>query len=258
MKIQLLPSTINEYGASTLGQHLTCFVVDDCVAIDAGSLAFSATVTHRQRVRDVVLTHAHLDHIAGLPLFIDDLFATLKTPVRIHASQHVIDILERDIFNWSVYPRFSELKNDHGAVMEYRPFKPGNDISICHLTVTPVEVNHLVPSAGFIFSDGITKIALSGDTAEMDIVWESVNELKDLSALFVECAFPESMQGLAEVSHHLTPSRLAAELEKFGVERCPVYAINLKPMYREEIIEELAQIRQREIKILEVGCVSEF
>ncbi len=258
MKIQLLPSTINEYGASTLGQHLTCFVVDDCVAIDAGSLAFSATAAHRERVRDVVLTHAHLDHIAGLPLFIDDLFATLTKPVRIHATQDVIDTLEKHIFNWSVYPRFSELTNDYGPVMEYRAFLPGNEISICHLMVTPVEVNHLVPAAGFIFTDQYTKIALSGDTAEMDEFWAAVNQLTDLSALFVECAFPESMRGLAEVSHHLTPKRLAAELEKFEVERCPVYAINLKPMYREEIIGELTQIKQRDIKILEVGCVYEF
>ena len=69
-------------------------------------------------VKDVVLTHAHLDHIAGLPLFLDDQFSTISEPLRIHASSEVIEILERDVFNWSIYPRFSELRNQFGPVVE--------------------------------------------------------------------------------------------------------------------------------------------
>ncbi len=75
MKLQLLPGTFDENGMASPRQHLSCFVVDDCVAIDAGSLAMAASTVQRKQIRDVVLTHAHLDHIAGLPLFIDDLFA---------------------------------------------------------------------------------------------------------------------------------------------------------------------------------------
>ena len=36
----------------------------------------AASSVQQSAIRDVVLTHAHLDHIAGLPLFIDDLFST--------------------------------------------------------------------------------------------------------------------------------------------------------------------------------------
>src|SRR5689334_19775343 len=114
MKVQLLPSTFNSGGRASEKQHLTCFVIDDCVALDAGSLAMAASEDHQRKVRDIVLTHAHLDHVAGLPLFIDDLFPTLSSPVTVHSTQPVIDTLERDIFNWSVYPRFSELTNDNG------------------------------------------------------------------------------------------------------------------------------------------------
>ena len=74
MKIQLLPSTLDHKGCATARQHLSCFVIDDCVAIDAGSLAMSTTAEQKELIRNVVLTHAHLDHVAGLPLFIDDLF----------------------------------------------------------------------------------------------------------------------------------------------------------------------------------------
>ena len=76
MKVQLLPSSLGGDAAATQQQRLTCFVVDNSVAFDAGSLAFSCSDTQRQQIRDAVITHTHLDHIAGLPIFIDDLFAS--------------------------------------------------------------------------------------------------------------------------------------------------------------------------------------
>src|SRR5437868_1212719 len=100
MKVQLLPSTIDENGRASARQHMLTMVIDDRVAIDAGCLAFSCSDVQRAQIRDIILTHTHLDHIAGLPLFIDDLFATLTEPVTVHATRQMIDILERDIFNW--------------------------------------------------------------------------------------------------------------------------------------------------------------
>src|SRR3954447_11650567 len=117
MKVQLLPTSIDENGRASARQHLLTIIVDDCVAIDAGCLAFSCSDIQREQVRDIILTHTHLDHIAGLPLFIDDLFATLTAPITVHATAEMIDTLERDIFNWRIYPRFSELRNSHGAVV---------------------------------------------------------------------------------------------------------------------------------------------
>ena len=203
MKLQLLPSTFDNNGCASPRQHLTSFIVDDRVAVDAGSLGFAVNDLQRRQVRDVVLTHAHLDHIAGLPLFIDDLFSELDEPVRVHAAAEVIEVLERDVFNWSVYPRFSELSNVHGPVMEYRTLKTGEAARVAHLEITPLEVNHRVPSTGFVISDDSTTIALTGDTAELAEFWEQVNAIGDLKALLVECAFPDELEELAAffVSH---------------------------------------------------------
>jgi hypothetical protein len=61
MKLQLLPSTFDEQGVVSPRQHLSCFIIDDCVAIDAGSLAMSTTAEQKNKIRDIILTHAHLD-----------------------------------------------------------------------------------------------------------------------------------------------------------------------------------------------------
>lgn len=257
MKFQLLPSTFDETGRASPRQHLACFVVDDLIAFDAGSLAFAASAKQKKQIRDVILSHAHLDHIAGLPLYIDDLFATIKRPIQIHASAEVIEVLERDIFNWSVYPRFSELCNDYGVVLEYCPFEVEKDFAVKHLTVKAINVNHKVPSVGFIVSNGKRRFALTNDTAAMSRFWEAVNETDNLSAILVECAFPNDLSELAYASHHLTPVALKRELSKLKKD-CPIYVVNIKPMYFDQVKKQIEELKIENLRILEVGKIYEF
>lgn len=258
MKFQLLPSTFDENGGFSPKQHLACFVVDDCVAIDAGSLAMAASEKQKQQIRDVVLTHAHLDHIAGLPLFIDDLFSGLSEPIRVHATAEVIEILERDVFNWDVYPKFSELRNDSGAVLEYHPFQVGKEFSVKHLLIKAVKVNHYVPAVGFIVSDNRTTFAFSGDTTEMSDFWETVNNEEKIDALLIECALPNELGELARLSHHLTPNTLQREITKSFHAESPIYIINMKPTHRAEIVEQIQDLRIRNLNVLEVGKIYSF
>lgn len=254
----MLPTTFDENGCASSRQHLCCFVIDDSVTVDAGSLAMAVSELQRDQIRNIVLTHAHLDHIAGLPLFVDDLFAVLKSPICVYAEQEVIEILERDVFNWSVYPRFSELENEFGQVLKYHPFQFEQDFQAGHLTFKAVAVNHKVPSSGLIISDNLKKIAITGDTAETDNFWQIVNKEKNLDALFIECAFPNKLSELAFTSHHLTPLRLKKELEKFTHKKCPIFVINLKPMYHERIIEEINELKIDNLEVLKVGSVYDF
>lgn len=258
MRVQLLPSTIDEDGRASARQHLMSIIIDDRVAVDAGSLAFSCTDLQRRQVRDIILTHAHLDHVAGLPMFIDDLFAALTEPVRIHGTREVIEILERDIFNWSVYPRFSELMNKSGRVIEYREFKQGSEFAAQHLNIKSVAVNHKVAASGYVISDGKASVGITGDTAETNAIWNVLNDIPDLKAVLIECAFPNEMSDLATVSNHLTPRGLERELEKFKKAECEVYVINIKPMYRDTILKQIGELSTQRIKILEVGKVYEL
>ncbi len=258
MKFQLLPSSFEEGKRASPLQHLACFVIDDCVTIDAGSLAMSTTSVQKKQIRDVVLTHAHLDHIAGLPLFIDDLFATIRRPIQIFATQEIIEILERDIFNWSIYPRFSELENENGKVMNYRPFKAGEDFSVQHLHIKAVEVNHKVPCFGLIVTDNKTKFAFTSDTAAMSEFWEVLNKEENLSTILVECAFPNELEELAEISYHLTPQTLKKELDKIKIPNCLIYVVNIKPMYRDAIVKQIGELGLDNLQILEVGQIYEL
>lgn len=258
MKIQLLPSTFDQQGRATQEQRLTCYLIDDCVAIDAGSIALSISQEQRNTVRDIIVTHPHMDHIASLPIFIDDLFGFLESPVRIHATEEVINLLERDIFNWTVYPRFSELKNERGPVMEYVPFRVGVEFEVAHLRVTTVNVNHIVPTVGMIVTDGKTTIAFSSDTAETEDFWTLVNSTPHIDALLIEASFPNAMAELAEASRHFTPESLKRELGKLDHNGLDILTVHLKPAYREKVARELKALAIPQLEIMEAGRTYEW
>lgn len=258
MKIQLLPSTFDQEGRATPEQRLTCYLLDDRVAFDAGSIALAITDAQRDSVRDIIVTHPHLDHIATLPIFIDDLFGFLETPIRIHATQEVIDLLERDVFNWTVYPRFSELRNDRGPVMEYVPFQTGVEFTVAHLKVVAVNVNHIVPTVGMIITDGKATVAFSSDTAETEEFWQLVNRTPRLDALLIEASFPDALAELAEASRHFTPASLQRELRKLRHDDLDILTVHLKPAYRETVVSELNALGIPRLGIMEAGRVYEW
>jgi ribonuclease BN (tRNA processing enzyme) len=259
VKIQLLPSTFDDAGQATPEQRLTCYVIDDRVAIDAGSLALSATNEQRASVRDIIVTHPHMDHIATLPIFIDDLFGDLTEPIRIHATQEVIDTLEKDIFNWTVYPRFSDLKNDKSKVMEYVPFRVGEEFRVAHLRAVAVDVNHIVPTVGLIVDDGETTLAFSSDTAETEEFWQLVNRTPHIDALLIEASFPNYLSKLAEVSRHFTPASLKKELRKMKKHKdADILTVHIKPSYREQVVAELNALKIPRLRVMEPGETYEW
>jgi ribonuclease BN (tRNA processing enzyme) len=258
VKIQLLPSTFDGDGRATQEQRLTCYVVDDRVAVDAGSLALGLDARQREQVRDVIVTHPHMDHLATLPIFIDDLFALLREPVRVHTTQEIADLLERDVFNWTVYPRFSGLRNEHGPVMEYVTFRPGEEFEVAHLKFKAVPVNHIVPTVGLVATDGRVTVAFSSDTTTTEEFWRVVNETPEVAAVFIEAAFPNSMRKLADVSGHLTPEGVAGELRKLAHNHFDVLAVHLKPSYRETLVRELEALGIHGLSAMEAGRAYEW
>lgn len=233
-------------------------MIDDRVTVDAGSIGIALSESQQQSIRDVIVTHPHMDHIASLPIFVDDLFGELREPVRIHGTQEVIDLLKADVFNDTVYPKFDELQNAHGRVMEYVAFALGREFKVAHLTCTAVSVNHIVPTVGLLISDGKTTVGFSSDTAETEQLWRLLNSTDRLDALFIEASFPDAMEALAKASKHLTPAMLRNELRKLDHNGMDILAVHLKPAYREKVVAELNQLKIERLSVMEPGRVYEW
>src|SRR5690349_6092465 len=73
VKVALVPSAVSD-GAGARGLFLTSYLVNDRVAVDAGGLGLIGDLEEQGAVRDIFLTHSHLDHVASLPLWLDTHF----------------------------------------------------------------------------------------------------------------------------------------------------------------------------------------
>jgi metal-dependent hydrolase (beta-lactamase superfamily II) len=66
------------------------FLIDDTVLLDAGTIGPRLTLVEQQRIRVVLLSHLHFDHIKGLPTLADNLSETMEEPLVVAAPASVI------------------------------------------------------------------------------------------------------------------------------------------------------------------------
>lgn len=86
-------------------RHTACLLFPDLgIILDAGSSAFRAR--ERLRVKDVqlFLTHAHLDHIMGLPDFLVPLMFQEIDCIRLYAKEHVLRAVREHLFSEPIFP----------------------------------------------------------------------------------------------------------------------------------------------------------
>jgi len=241
LKITLLPSSPADSGGDL--QYLTTFLIDDAIAIDAGSLGFVRSPTEQRRIRDVFLSHTHIDHIASLPIFLENVYVENSgSAVKVHAGEAVLQSLHSDVFNDRVWPDFFQLSKLGKKFVESAVLTPGTPVTIGRLRITPVPVNHVVPTLGFIVEDDKSAVVFSADTAATEEIWRRANDLPNLKAVFLEVTFPKELTALADLTKHLTPEGFAAEMRKV-TRPVPFYAFHLKPRFAAQVLKELEELR---------------
>ena len=104
--------------------------------------------------------------------------------------------------------------------------------------ITPVAVDHVVPTFGYIVEDERSAVVLCPDTGPTERIWEVARDRPNLEAVFLGAAFPEDMEEMARISAHLVPSQFRREIAKLG-RSVDVVAVHIKPRYRKQIIREL-------------------
>jgi ribonuclease BN (tRNA processing enzyme) len=248
MKALLVPSAL-PVGPS---QFLTTLLVNGAVAFDAGALGLYGSPADQARVRHVFLTHAHLDHVATLPIFLENVADDSADCPTVYATEPVLEVVRRDLLNDRVYPDFVRISRGGPPLVRLEAITPGTPVTAAGLGVTAVPVDHIVPTVGFVVAGPDAAFAYVTDTAPTEAVWDLANRTPDLRAVFLEVTFPDDQAWLAEVSKHLTTAQFAGELRKVrpGV---AVYAVHLKARFRDRVRAEVAALGLPHVTILEPG-----
>jgi len=249
VKVMLVPSAVSE---PTGQQYLTTFLVNDDLAIDAGSIGFFADPQTQARVRHVLISHSHIDHLASLPILLDNIALLNDAPVTVYGSSVVHDCLRRDLFNDRLWPDFFQLKAGAMPFLQFETLESGQSVSLDGLGITAVAVNHVVPTLGFIVEDESAAVAFTSDTGPTDEIWRRANELPNLRAVFLEATFPSELGGLAEASKHFTTEGFAKEVQKVKA-GTRLFAVHLKARFQAQVRAELAALGLPNLEVAEPG-----
>jgi cAMP phosphodiesterase len=231
---------------------MTSFLVNDTVALDAGWMSAVLSLKEQVKVKDILISHSHLDHTCTLPFLIDNNFSAPGFALRIYAIPEVIAAMKNHLFNNHTWPDFTCLPNDLTPVLKLVEVQPEAPFEINGLRIRAVPVSHIVPTTGFILEDGKGAIAFSSDTGPTDRFWEVVNAMPRLKAVITETSFPNELQALADVSGHLTPQTLDLELGKLKQD-VPVYLYGGKPKHLPTLKKQVAALKRRSLRFFEQG-----
>lgn len=239
MKIQIL-------GAHNLESADTRFIsllIDDTLAIDAGGLASSLSQSAQQKLKAVLLTHQHYDHLRDIPALGIN-FSLHETALDICATRPTYDMLMAYLLNDIVYPNYMT-KPPEKPPLRYRELQAGREEKIEDYRVLPLTVNHSVPTVGYqITSLQGKKLFYTGDTGPgLAGVWGQIKP--DL--LISEVTSLNKYDKFALKTGHLTPFLLQKELESFREinDYLPqIVLVHMNPLDQKGIEEEIGEVEK--------------
>ncbi len=253
MRIEVLGS----YGGESLECRMTCLLINGTVALDAGSLSQALSIERQVGVHSILLSHSHMDHTSALPFFIENVYGHSSGAIDIYASSATIYAIRKYLFNNATWPDFTRLPNHLLPAVRFHEIQSEVALEIDGVRFTPIEVDHLVPTHGFLIEHEGSAVLWSSDTGPTLRLWEIANRTRNLQAICIDTSFDNALQEIADVSLHLTPHTLSLELEKLERE-VPILVHHLKPPCVEKIHEEVKQLGNPTIGFLEQGRVYEF
>lgn len=236
MKIEILGCS----GSVAQGFNTTSILINDDILIDAGSAASVLPETAIRNIRHILLTHSHIDHIKELPFILDVLYSHSIGGVTIWGSKPTMEVLKAHVFNGLIWPEMEELQVDE-SVFRFASV-PMSWFAVGDLKVQAVDVKHIPGSVGYVVAEGDRHVIFSGDTGYTQTLFDlAATHGEKLKAFFIEASFPNRMRDIAMVSHHMTPSMLAACIDGLDKSQTRVIAYHIKPKYLEEVKAELPE-----------------
>ncbi len=215
-------------------------LIDDVLALDAGSLTSGLSLPQQEKVRSILLTHYHYDHIRDIPtIALNNYLRTIK----VYGTALTIDILSSYLIDGKLYPKFTEKPSPQSPALKLFTLEPYKVATIDGYSVLPLPVTHTVPAVSYQITSAEGKsLFYSGDSGPgLSACWDYIAP----QLLIINLTLPDRFEDIAIVERHLSPRLLKEELVQFQRSKgylLPVVVIHTSPQFEEEIREELAQV----------------
>lgn len=242
------------HGGETPRHRTSAFLVDERLAIDAGSLTSGLDLNSQFRLSACIVSHAHLDHVRDLATIADNRCQIESEPLIVAASAGTLRTLRKHFFNGLLWPDFTQLPSKSHPTLRFVELKSERPVELAGFKVTSVPVHHSIECSGFLVEGRDATVAYSGDTGPTDRLWKLLNEAPNLKALLLEVSFPNRQQRVATASGHHTPRTLIKDLKKYrNPEELPTLLYHMKPVFQSEIEQEVAALKGVNLAVTQLG-----
>lgn len=216
-------------------RHTACYFIPEAgLVLDAGSGIYRLPSLIETDSLDIVLSHAHLDHVVGLTFLLDILFQRPVERVRIWGEQEKLDAIRTHLFDDLIFPVQLDA--------EWCPIAAGQTINVgCGGVLRAFPLQHPGGALGYRidWGDG-PSLAYVTDTVG-DVEAEYVEIIRRCDLLVHECYFRDECRGWAEKTGHTWTSR-AAEVARHS-ETQQLLLVHINPLEQGDDPVDLAAAR---------------
>ena len=250
MKIEVLGCS----GAKFPGHNTPAFMLGKEILFDAGTISGVLSEKQQLKIKYIFITHAHLDHIRSIPFLADNIIVGQKEHrVTIFSIPAVIRTIKKHLFNSSVWPDFSLIPDPDNAVLNFMTLKIATPLSMNGYRITPYKVSHTVPAVGYLIQDRRSRgVFYTGDMGPSGDTWRKIGDAR-IDCLIIDVSLPNSLEGMAVKTGHLTPGLLHRELLKMSSPPKMICIAHIKPQYSKKIKEELKKLKIKDLRVLRDG-----
>ena len=231
---------LGTHNAESKNTRLVSFLIDDVLAVDAGSLVSELTFPEQKKIKAILLSHGHYDHIRAIPAFA---FNNSDRTTKVIATQKTLEILSSHLIDGVVYPEFtSNASFLQKAILQLVPLEPFKPRNIEGYKVRAVPVQHNLDGVGFEITAGDKTLFYTGDTGPgLSSIWGNISP----QLIVTDLTWPNRLASSAKDAGHLCPEMLEEELIEFRrVNKYlpKVTVIHLSPQHESEIEREVRRI----------------
>ncbi|RME64026.1 MAG: 3',5'-cyclic-nucleotide phosphodiesterase, partial [Nitrospirae bacterium] len=254
MKLRVLGAS----GAEVPGYGLSSFLLDGTVLFDAGSVTQALTLSEQKRIKDIFITHSHLDHIRDIAFLADNLVLdNHNTTINIYGLDETIAAIKSHILNNTIWPDFSRIPSKDNPLLRFIPVTPLKEVIVKDYRVLPLPANHTVPAVGYLVGSREGTFVYTGDTGPSEALWDALKG-RTLDVMIIEVSFPDEMREMAEKTGHLCPSLLKEGIDSSGILCNKLLISHIKPQYEDKILTQLQGIKGYSIEVLDSPRVIEI
>ena len=232
---------LGTHNAESKNTRLVSFLIDDVLAVDAGSLVSELTFPEQKKIKAILLSHGHYDHIRAIPAFA---FNNSDRTTKVIATSKTLEILSSHLIDGVVYPKFtSEASFLRKATLQLVSVEPLVRQEIEGYDILAVPMRHNLDGVGFeITSRDRKTLFYTGDTGPgLSSIWGNISP----QLIITDVTWPNNLANAAKDAGHLCPEMLKEELIEFRrvnnyLPRVAV--IHVSPQHEPEIEEEVREV----------------